>query len=274
MAVKVKDTTNQTRILPEVAEVGQRIDLKVGDEATRAKGVEGQLRTDVDSAKSSASSAQSVAQTAQTTAESAQSAASAADTKAGQAQESASQAIQAASQADTKATNAQTRLTTVEEKIPAQASGSNQLADKSFVNSSIAQSAANRVTYNAQGDPFPSRAVLMGSQTFYFNGTPYTPDAHDYALVVADEGAPSPFTGGQTRFEWSGSSWVYAYGINDKPFTSAERQAIESGITAEKVEKIGALESSVSDLQSSVADLEANEIVYYELKEGDWTSGS
>lgn len=155
MAVKVKDTTNKTRILPEVAEVGQRIDLKVGDEATRAKGVEGQLRTDVDAASSAAGAAQSTADTAKSTAEAAQSAASAADTKAGQAQTAASTAQSAAEAADTKATDAQTRVTTVEGKIPAQASSSNQLADKNFVNSSIEQSAANRVTYDQAGNPFP-----------------------------------------------------------------------------------------------------------------------
>lgn len=290
MAVKVRDTTNQTRILPEVAEVGQRIDLKVGDEATRAKGVEGQLRTDVDAAssaagaaqstadtaKSTAEAAQSAAGTAQSKAEAAQSAASAADTKAGQAQTAASTAQSAAEAADTKATDAQTRVTTVEGKIPAQASSSNQLADKNFVNSSIEQSAANRVTYDQAGNPFPTRAALTGASTFYFNGVAYTPNAHDYALVVADEGAPAPFTGGQTRFEWSGSAWVYAYGINDKPFTSDERAAIESGITSEKVTQIDTLTTAVSDLQDTVGDLEANStlIEYYELKEGDWTSGS
>lgn len=158
MAVKVKDTTNKTRILPEVAEVGQRIDLKVGDEATRAKGVEGQLRTDVDAASSAAGAAQSAAGTAQSKAEAAQSAASAADTKAGQAQTAASTAQSAAEAADTKATDAQTRVTTVEGKIPAQASSSNQLADKNFVNSSIEQSAANRVTYDQAGNPFPHKS--------------------------------------------------------------------------------------------------------------------
>lgn len=276
MAVKVKDTTNKTRILPEVAEVGKRIDLKVGDEATRAKGVEGQLRTDVDAASSAAGAAQSTADTAKSTAEAAQSAASAADTKAGQAQTAASTAQSAAEAADTKATDAQTRVTTVEGKIPAQASSSNQLADKNFVNSSIEQSAANRVTYDQAGNPFPTRAALTSASTFYFNGSAYTPNAHDYALVVADEGAPAPFTGGQTRFEWSGSAWVYAYGINDKPFTSDERAAIESGITSEKVTQIDTLTTAVSDLQDTVGDLEANStlIEYYELKEGDWTSGS
>lgn len=132
-----------------------------------------------------------------------------------------------------------TRITSIEEKIPNQASSTNQLADKAFVNSSIQQMAANRVTYDAQGSPFPTRAILLSSQTYYHNGVAYTPDEHDYALVTADEGAPTPFTGGQTRFEWTGSGWEYAYGINERPFTSEEWAAIESGITAEKVAEIG-----------------------------------
>lgn len=132
-----------------------------------------------------------------------------------------------------------TRLTSIEEKIPNQASAVNQLADKEFVNSSIQQMAANRVTYDAQGSPFPTREILLSSQTYYHNGEVYTPDEHDYALVTADEGAPTPFTGGQTRFEWTGSGWEYAYGINERPFTSEEWAAIESGITAEKVAEIG-----------------------------------
>ena len=269
MAVKVKDTTSTVRILPEVSEVGKRIDLKVGNESSRAQGIEQGLRTDVDSANSLASLAKSTADTAQSSATQASSKADLAGTK-------ATEATSKASEADTKASNAQTRVMAVEEKIPSQASSTNQLADKEFVNSSVAQNAANRVTYNEQGDPFPSRATLMGASTFYFNGEPYTPDDHDYALVVSDEGAPSPFTGGQTRFEWSGSAWVYAYGINDKPFTSAERQAIESGITSEKVEKIGTLETSVSSLQDTVADLQeqSNKFEYYVLSEEDWTSGS
>lgn len=132
-----------------------------------------------------------------------------------------------------------TRLTSIEEKIPNQASAVNQLADKEFVNSSIQQMAANRVTYDAQGSPFPTREILLSSQTYYHNGEAYTPDEHDYALVTADEGAPTPFTGGQTRFEWTGSGWEYAYGINERPFTSEEWAAIESGVTKEKVAEIG-----------------------------------
>lgn len=130
------------------------------------------------------------------------------------------------------------RLTNVEGKIPSQASAQNQLADKNYVTDLVSKSAADRVTYNQAGDPFPTRNALLTASTFYHAGAVYTPNEHDYALVVADEGAPSPFTGGQTRFEWTGSTWEYAYGINERPFTSEEQAALDSGITAEKVAKI------------------------------------
>ncbi len=91
---------------------------------------------------------------------------------------------------------------------------------------------ANRVTYDAGGNPFPTRADLWGASTFYHGGEAYTPTNHDYALVSADEGAASPFTGGQTWHEFDGTQWAFAMGINEEPFTAAENAAIGSGITS------------------------------------------
>lgn len=160
-------------------------------------------------------------------------------TRAQQAESALQEAINAEESRATQVENGlSSRLTAVEGKIPAQASAQNQLADKNYVTDLVSKSAADRVTYNQAGDPFPTRNALLTASTFYHAGAVYTPNEHDYALVVADEGAPSPFTGGQTRFEWNGSTWEYAYGINERPFTSEEQAALDSGITAEKVAKI------------------------------------
>lgn len=160
-------------------------------------------------------------------------------TRAQQAESALQEAINAEESRATQVENGlSSRLTAVEGKIPAQASAQNQLADKNYVTDLVSKSAADRVTYNQAGDPFPTRNALLTASTFYHAGAVYTPNEHDYALVVADEGAPSPFTGGQTRFEWNGSTWEYAYGINERPFTSEEQEALDSGITAEKVAKI------------------------------------
>ncbi len=122
--------------------------------------------------------------------------------------------------------------------IPSQASAVNQLADKDFVNSTFVSLNANRVTYNAEGNGFPTRNALLTAVIFYHGGVQYTPTQHDYALIGADEGAPSPYTNGQTRMEFDGTQWNYAYGINDRPFTAAETAAIESGITSGLVRNI------------------------------------
>lgn len=123
----------------------------------------------------------------------------------------------------------------IQDMIPAQASDTNQLADKNFVNSSINTMAANRVTYDAAGSGFPTKADLTAATVFYHGGAAYTPTAHDYCIVLADESAPAPFTGGQTRYEYDGAVWAYVYGINEEPFTASETAALESGVTAAKV---------------------------------------
>lgn len=124
------------------------------------------------------------------------------------------------------------RIRTIEGKIPTTASSTNKLADQDFVNSSIQSMSANRVTYDAAGNPFPTRAALNSATTVYHDKNVYTPTQHDYATISADEGAPTPFTGGQTRHEYTGSAWAYVEGTNERPFTAAENAVLASGITA------------------------------------------
>lgn len=121
----------------------------------------------------------------------------------------------------------------IEDKIPSTASSTNKLADQNFVNSSIQNIAANRVTYNAAGSPFPSRASLSSAVTVYHSGSAYTPTQHDYCTIISDEGAIAPFTGGQTRHEYDGSKWVFVEGINERPFTAAENAVLSSGVTGQ-----------------------------------------
>jgi hypothetical protein len=135
------------------------------------------------------------------------------------------------------------RVTTVEGKIPAAATTSNQLADKAFVNSSIQNLAANGVGFNAAGDPFPTKAALVNATTFFWNGAAYNPSQNDYAVVLADESAPAPFTGGQVRYRYSGTAWAYEYGINESPFTAAQNNAINSGITSTLVTKLNGIDT-------------------------------
>jgi len=120
------------------------------------------------------------------------------------------------------------RITAIENKIPNQASGTNQLADKDFVNSSINAMAAHQLTYNANGDPFPTKAAMTNAVAFYYKGAAVSKTEHDYCVVTSDESQNFA----QVRYVYNGASWIFSYKINDKPFTAAQSAAIDSGATA------------------------------------------
>ena len=126
--------------------------------------------------------------------------------------------------------NIQTQINTVTGKIPSEATTSNQLADKAFVNSSIANMAANYITSDAQGDNFPTKAALIAGP-YYYKGQLYTPTNNDYALVEDDETKNDA----TTRYIYDGVQWAFQYIVNDTPFTQAQLNAINSTITSNLV---------------------------------------
>lgn len=131
-------------------------------------------------------------------------------------------------------------VTTIESYIPSTTSSSNQLADKAFVNSSIANMAANYVTSDAQGDNFATRADLI-SGPYYYKGASYTPTNNDYALVESDENHSND----TTRYMYDGVQWNFQYVVNNSPLSQAQLDAINSGITAAKVTGYDSLVSNV-----------------------------
>ena len=108
-------------------------------------------------------------------------------------------------------------------KIPAQATTSNQLADKDFVNSSISTATADfRGTYNS----------LQELEQV-------TANANDYAFVIATDAAGNTV---YKRYKWvEGTGWTWEYDLNNSSFTAAQWAAIQSGITAALVTKLSDL---------------------------------
>lgn len=119
-------------------------------------------------------------------------------------------------------------ISAIEALMPVQASASNQLADKDFVNSSIATNTANYVSDG--GHPFASLQALNA-----YSG-PVT--ANDYAFVVGTDAQGNTT---YTRYKFVSSSWAEEYVLNNSSFTAAQWAAIESGITAALVGKLAAL---------------------------------
>ena len=123
-----------------------------------------------------------------------------------------------ANQASSELSTLESDVSAIQAVIPAQASASNQLADKGFVNSSIATNTANFIgTFNSVAELEAYSGTLTNN---------------DYAFVQTTD------TAGNTlydRYKWNGSEWLFEYELNNSSFTAAQWAAINSGATAEKL---------------------------------------
>lgn len=125
-------------------------------------------------------------------------------------------------------------LTPITELIPEQATPQNQLADKNFVNSSVATNTANYISDN--GQPFQSVADLEA-----YTG-PLT--NNDYAFVVGTDSAGNTT---YTRYKYNATTqtWAAEYVLNNSSFTAEQWAAISSGITALLVQKLSNLPTEI-----------------------------
>ncbi|MCQ2273061.1 MAG: phage tail protein [Bacteroidales bacterium] len=123
----------------------------------------------------------------------------------------------------------------IAEKIPTQASATNQLADKDFVNSSISTNTANYIyKTNAAGDHIPFDSV---EELEAYSGT-VTPN--DYAIVTGiDENGNIYYDRYKANVSGGVVTWGKEYRLNNSSFTAEQWAAIQSGITAELVALIG-----------------------------------
>jgi hypothetical protein len=148
-----------------------------------------------------------------------------------------------------KATTAQI-LTTIKEwvlgklsevwaLIPSQASAQNQLADKAFVNSSIATATATfRGTYNLVSDlsltTSATQQQIAAALATKMAALSITPDTNDYAFVQVPAADATPTVIARVdRYKFNGTAWAYEYSLNNSGFTAAQWAAINSGITAD-----------------------------------------
>ena len=110
------------------------------------------------------------------------------------------------------------RITAIESKIPNQATQSNQLADKDFVNSSVSTNTAK----------------FFGNFDTYalFQAAWWTTETNnDYAVVSDDE----THNHQMSRYKFNWTAWSYEYKVNDTPMTAAQLSALNSWISSSKV---------------------------------------
>lgn len=129
-------------------------------------------------------------------------------------------------------------ISTIEDLIPNQATPLNQLADKSFVNSSIQTTTANFRGNWGNWAEVPTDSSLYPQD--YLGNT--TPTPNDYMVVQNANDYVETTLYGTWRFKYNGDwdvdgkdGWLPEYQVNEEPFTSEQLYAINSGITCAKV---------------------------------------
>ena len=138
--------------------------------------------------------------------------------------------------------------------IPGQATESNQLADKSFVNSTVATNAANFRGNWTNWSAVPTEASLY-PEDYVGNRTPTN---NDY-MMVQDTSDYDGFEG-SWRFIYVGdwntsgkSGWNPQYKVGST-FTAVQQDAIDSGITADDVSTYNSYGTSITSLQTDKLD--------------------
>lgn len=129
-------------------------------------------------------------------------------------------------------------VNSIESIIPEAASAENQLADKNFVNSSIASNTANFI------GTFSSVAELEA-----YSGTLTN---NDYAFVTTTDGAGNTT---YNRYKYNGDTetWVFEYTLNNSSFTSDQWAAINSEITSVKVAQITTNQNDITTIKGTMS---------------------
>jgi hypothetical protein len=131
----------------------------------------------------------------------------------------------------------------IESKIPAGASDQNQLADKEFVNNSIATATATyRGAYNLVNDLGLTVGATHEQIATALAGAISTADNNDYCFVQIPTADATPTQiASIERYKFNGTAWAYEYTLNNSGFTAAQWAALNSGITSGLVAKLSAL---------------------------------
>ena len=148
-------------------------------------------------------------------------------------------------------------VTSIKNLIPPQASETNKLADKNFVNSSIQTNTANFRGNWATWEAVPTEASKYPSD--YAGNT--TPTENDY-MVVQNASSYGQAYEGTWRFKYSGNwaevgknGWYHEYQVNETPLTAEQLTTLNSGLTATNVIKSDGANATTSGVNSMLNKL-------------------
>lgn len=132
----------------------------------------------------------------------------------------------------TELTSIESDMDAIEAVIPDEATSSNKLADKAFVNSSIT---TNTATFRGTSAKNLTEAQFLA----WANGLTKTKNDYCFWDTVDSDGNVV-----FKRYKYDGSNWIYEYSLNNSSFTSSQWASINSDI----------VEGDVSDLHTHLTD--------------------
>ncbi len=141
--------------------------------------------------------------------------------------------------------------------IPSEASSTNKLADKAFVNSSIATNTAMFLgTYDVVKDLSLDLTATDAQVATALSSKISVPTQNDYVFVFFNDYTDDlGVTDKYKRYKWNGTEWKFEYTLNNSSFTSAQWDAVNSGINATSVAKYDAYATNKQDKLKSGSNI-------------------
>ena len=119
---------------------------------------------------------------------------------------------------------------------------------------------ASYITSDIDGNPFATKSDLDAAISWYENGKEVLPKKNDYVIVSSDETHPT----GSGEYPTARyvcvdvvadkPVWNFQYTITTGEFTPEQEEAINSGITTEKVQKYDNYENDIASLLDHLTD--------------------
>lgn len=119
---------------------------------------------------------------------------------------------------ETDVSSLETDVEGVKSKIPSEATSTNKLADKNFVNSSIATATA---TFRGTFESVAALEAYSGEK-----------DNNDYAFVKVYDTTETSVVKAYKRYKYNETAWVFEYELNNSSFTAEQWATINSGLTS------------------------------------------
>lgn len=150
----------------------------------------------------------------------------------------------------------QSNITTINGKIPAEATSTNKLADKAYVDNAIQTNSAHFRGNWATWAAVPTNAADYPAD----DDGHTTPTVNDYMVVQDASDYTEETLEGAWQFAYTGTwatngkaGWLPKFQINEEPLTPAQQAALDSGANATNIAQIGTNATNIGTLQTQIA---------------------